>query len=234
MDLKIINVLKNFGIEKILELEREDIQFKSISLLKEKFDEKTVSKLVMFNSLITYKLVGKGEEHWMFFANYFLKNKKDFFQYIKESPFLILNREKRIERIKKVYNYNPDINDLEKVWIDLSSILKVDKNSKTIVFTIKMLNYVYRIFRNKERILPKNIPIPVDLRVIKLTKLAGLINSEKISYKKVQEIWNEISEKTNIPPLHLDSILWLAGRIVIHKDKIYNIPKEIIEIFTQQ
>ncbi|MCS7123074.1 MAG: N-glycosylase/DNA lyase [Candidatus Aenigmarchaeota archaeon] len=234
LNLLLIEKLKKFGVEKILELEKEDIQFKSISLLRNKFDERQASKLVMFNSLISYRLVGKGEEYWVFFSNYFLTRNKDFFDYIKKCPFLVLGREKRIERIKKVYDYEPNLENLEKTWEDLSNLLKCDKNSKTIVFTIKMLNYVYRAFRDEDRVLPKIIPIPVDFRIRKLTKYVNLIEDENVSYKKIQEIWNEVAELTNIPPLHLDSLLWLIGRVVLYGEKIYNIPEDILELFKKR
>ncbi|MDP8003348.1 MAG: N-glycosylase/DNA lyase, partial [Caldisphaera sp.] len=62
------------------------------------------------------------------------------------------------------------------------------------------------------------IPLPIDLRISCITYTSNLIDAE--SYKKILSspkmaiyAWDCISEKSGVPQIHLDSLLWTIGWI---------------------
>jgi DNA-(apurinic or apyrimidinic site) lyase len=86
------------------------------------------------------------------------------------------------------------------------------KDAKTIVFAVKMFSYWARnIFWFRE--FPKEIMIPIDSRLEKLFyKFWPHPNPllwEERGYKEIKNFYKELSEKLNIPLLHLDAILWV-------------------------
>jgi len=85
---------------------------------------------------------------------------------------------------------------------DLAQVLGTRRNAKTVVFAVKMFGYAMRIATGEFRTYPMEIPIPVDSRIEKLTKRFGDV--KPISF------WNSVARSANVPPLHIDSILWPA------------------------
>ncbi|ABL88029.1 conserved hypothetical protein [Pyrobaculum islandicum DSM 4184] len=229
-------------IDVILQLEKRDPQYHAVCRVVQNNDELTAARLTMLNALVSYRLTGRGEEHWEYFGWYFSRRVKDvcddFLKYIETSPYLKIGIETRKKRVAKACGYVPKLEDLEKTLNDLSVLLNAKREQKTLVFAIKMLNYVYMCSRGVNRLLPFNIPIPVDYRIAYLTWCAKLIDippKEAIRrYKEVQGIWNKVAEKVGIPPLHLDTLLWLAGRTVIYGENIHGIPQEIIAVFQKR
>jgi len=80
--------------------------------------------------------------------------------------------------------------------------LNTKKESKTVVFAVKMFGYASRIVFKKFIPYPYEIEIPKDSRIEKYTK--------RFTDDNVIKFWNDISKETEIPPLHIDSILWSA------------------------
>ncbi|MEM0083322.1 MAG: N-glycosylase/DNA lyase, partial [Candidatus Nezhaarchaeales archaeon] len=72
-------------------------------------------------------------------------------------------------------------------------------------------------------------PIPVDSRIAKISWSSGVAEVEDCKLRSwsdvikvitskprvVQEAWNLIAKRCKIPPLHLDSILWLVGGFIV-------------------
>ncbi len=240
MDVKeIALLLRRIGLERILALEKKDPQYLSICSLCRRRGERETARLVMMNALISYRLAGKGEEHWDYFSKFFAQRRRDdicaeFLEYVRTSPYLAVGRDARIRRVSKICRYEPDLDDLVKTWKNLINILNADDDAKTIVFTIKMLNYVYICCRGVDRMLPYEIPIPVDYRVARLTACLGLVDippEEALRrWKDVQRVWNEVAQISGIPPLHIDTLLWLAGRVALYGDRTYDIPNEFLEL----
>lgn len=232
-------LLRRIGLERILALEKRDPQYSSVCSICKNRGEGETARLVMMNALISYRLTGRGEEHWDYFSRFFSQRKREdlcaeFLDYVRGSPYLAVGRNARIKRALSVCGYMPDIDDLLKTWKDLVTILNADSDAKTIVFTIKMLNYVYMCCRDIDRALPYEIPIPVDYRVAKLTSCLGLVDlspEEALRrYKEVQRAWHKVSQISGIPPLHIDTLLWLAGRVVLYGDRNYEVPAEFLEL----
>lgn len=93
------------------------------------------------------------------------------------------------------------------LWNDLAEAMSVDKYSKTVSFAVKMFGYPARVVYQKFMPYPLEISIPVDSRIRKL-----FVNSYgDISDSQIIDKVYEISQKSGIPPLHLDSLFWVKG-----------------------
>ncbi|MEL9991024.1 MAG: N-glycosylase/DNA lyase [Thermoproteus sp.] len=236
---EIVELLRRIGPEAILALEKRDPQYLAICKLCRARGEEDTARLAMLNALVSYRLAGKGEEHWEYFAEFFSRRRsrdicEEFLEYLKASPYLALARNAKIKRTLKACRYEPDLEDLTKTWRDLAALVGADTESKTIVFAIKILNYVYICCRGTERLLPMEIPIPVDYRVAKLSACLGLIRASPEEAlrraREVQEAWNKVAKESGIPPLHIDTLLWLAGRAVLYGDRDYGIPADFLTL----
>ena len=120
----------------------------------------------------------------------------------------------KTNRLKKFDNILQEKIDLKEYCHDMSSLQKniaktmnSSKQSKTITFAIKMFGYACEIITKKDTIYPMNISIPIDSRIKKIYSIQ--FPNHKIKDEKIQQYFQKISEKYNIPPLHLDSILRL-------------------------
>ncbi|MGB9729185.1 MAG: N-glycosylase/DNA lyase [Thermoprotei archaeon] len=227
------------GLKRVLILEEYDPQFIAIKLLSKISDVELVSILSLANALVSYKLLSRGEDYWMEFAKYFVRNPpKDLYSlpeimldFMKNSNGNKLFIEKKYQRLKILRdsgflmklkeNFNYYINDLNMLRFHLAMNMNTDANSKTIVFSIKMLYYGFRASTGVVIPLPMNIPIPIDFRIATMSYITNIIDTdhEKKSlneiaeiimrnYKNAQEAWNIVAHTSQIPPLHIDSIIW--------------------------
>ncbi|AFA38237.1 Uncharacterized protein conserved in archaea [Pyrobaculum oguniense TE7] len=237
---KVAETLRHLGIVAVLQMEKRDPQYRAVCDVVKTHGELAGARLALMNALVSYRLSGKGEEHWLYFGQYFAERDIrdfcwDFLEYIDTSPYLKVGRETRKKRILKVCRYVPDLEDLSATLRQLSQLLSADPEQKTLVFAIKMLNYAYMCSRGVDRLLPFDIPIPVDYRVAHLTWCAGLLElrpeEAMRSYREVQRVWDVVARKSGIPPLHIDTVLWLAGRAVLYGENIHDVPQHIIDLF---
>ncbi|MFN3803630.1 MAG: N-glycosylase/DNA lyase [Pyrobaculum sp.] len=243
MSREVIEAIRHFGMDAVFSLERRDPQFVAVCKAAKRHGEEAGARLAMLNALVSYKLVGKGEEHWGFFGDYFSTRHVgnicgDFVAYLKASPYLRLGLESRKRRVLKLCGYVPDLENLKKTWGDISTALKSPPTQKTVVFAIKILNYVYMCTRGVDRPLPFEIPLPVDYRVAYLTWCAKLVDippeEAMRRQKEIQTTWSYIAHAAGIPPLHVDTLLWLAGRAVIYGENIHQIPEGLLKVFAKR
>ncbi|PMP91243.1 MAG: hypothetical protein C0171_03065 [Caldisphaera sp.] len=234
--IKVSNSIKNFGLDNILLLEeRVDPQFDYIQRLKMKVGKGYATLYSLIVSLVSYKLAMKGEEWWQCFSNYLsdkeipknvdeaIKNVIDFMKDCKGSIIGQKYKLKRIEKISKskellnaIVN-NPEIvlEKPEEIMKKIASSLGTEEWKKTITFSIKMAYYAVK---NKGEIKPLliNIPMPIDIRISCLTYTSGIVESE--SFKEILKnpkiaikAWDMVSELSEVPQIHLDSLLWVIG-----------------------
>lgn len=116
-------------------------------------------------------------------------------------------------------NHYQDMN-----WLlnKISQIMERPSDSKTLTFTIKMFGYWARIIFNKIIYYPGCINIPIDSR---LKKIYEINTNQKLSNnikdkKMIAKYFAELSNKYQIPPLHLDSILRIDYRKKHIKNKL--------------
>ena len=139
--------------------------------------------------------------------------------------FLITSKHnKRIYNIKtnRIKKFNQILNNkykLSKLWNNLDTLntlltktMRSKEDDKTITFATKMFGYAHEIVSWKETIYPMSIQIPLDSRLKKIySKNTPFIwkGVGGFEEKKVKKYFQNLSQKHQIPPLHLDSILWL-------------------------
>lgn len=203
---QLYEVLKEFTLEDALLLETFDRQYKALERLhRELKNNELFFKLVVVNALLSYQLPTKGEVYWENFGSFFAKNPslEEFGEFLKRYNNRFLNSKlKRLQRVLKAvkkltkeelirFCKNP------KGLLDyLSAQLNQEKTAKTLVFAVKMFIYACRIASGKNITAPFEIEIPLDVRLRKI--------SESL------EFWRSLSLKTNIPPLHLDTLIWVT------------------------
>ncbi len=248
---KIALILRELGIEWIRRFEEGDPQFLSISRLCGGLnnDINVALRLTVLNALISYQLTGKGEDHWDYFANYFIRNQpsdlcNDFINYVMNSRYLSRYRGLRIRRIRtacpRLANLDAGkyLSDLTSLWRFLSSAVNAHGEEKTVVFAAKMAYYVGRACGLDVNV-PMDIPIPVDYRVTVITICSGLIpiaddslNVRQLAgeimvrrRREIQDVWNEIGRLSGVPPLNLDSVIWVLGGLLINSS--FNMSKVI-------
>ena len=206
-DEKLIKILAEFTSNDIKIIEENDSQYLSLEKLHKhiKNDELFI-KLTVINALMSYQLQATGEIYWDNFSNFFsdrAKTLNDFEEFISlYSKRLINLRKKRLQKVltcmksfsfdEMMHFFDNTLNFIEQI----SQCLKQKRESKTVVFSAKMLLYTYKIITKKMVTPDFGIMIPLDLRI------------KKISDE--MEFWRNVEKKTSIPLLHIDSILWIT------------------------
>jgi len=228
---RITKVLKEIDITSVLEFEETyDEQFKALKeLYRDSPSKNKFCVLVTLNALISYQLSGTGEQYWREFADYFKRKNINsavsaLIKFLKESRYNRRLHKAKEQRLRKLRKIEKIITNNEKEYYSnpkkllelLSKVLGSPKTSKTLVFTVKMFNYACRIKYREIVILPNDIDIPVDLRIRKITMKLNK-NADPI------KLWRAVSALTGIPPLHLDSLLWITMRLIKEKKK----PREV-------
>ncbi|RLE66933.1 MAG: hypothetical protein DRJ47_01150 [Thermoprotei archaeon] len=221
------------------QLEKHDPQYHVVTnILKKIEDPFRAFTLIIAVSLVSYQLSTKGEEHWNYLETFVSKHKElspreISLLFLEKSPSmrrLKTVKEARLQRFFKLFapvfqeKFQRYVEDLNLFRRDLAHLLNTDPDSKTIVFSVKMFHYALEASGLKHT-LPFKIPLPADHRVclISLTsgiiktfdyisgfsRLANILLSRKSG--EVKKAWSEVSEKTGIPPLLLDTLLWITG-----------------------
>ncbi len=233
--------IKNFGLDNILLLEEKlDPQFEYIQRLKEKVGKNYATIYSLLVSLISYKLAMKGEEWWKCFSEYLSEKGKpknfdeavnNLTNFVKDCKGSIIGRSIKMKRIEKVVNGSKDllleilnnpeivIEKPDKIMKNIARSLNSEEWKKTITFSIKMSYYSIKN-RGELKPLTISIPMPIDIRISCISYTSGIVesNSYKEIFKKPRiaiEAWDMVSKLSNIPQIHLDSLLWIIGRNLI-------------------
>jgi len=204
---QIIKEIKKFTYQDLLNLEQYDLQYQSLeSLFSVLKNKELFLKLITVNALLSYQLTMKWEKYWFCFADYF-KNwttniKKDFQVFLwKYNKRLLQAKLKRLDKIMLFV----DSLDLEKLehyrnyqtdfLQELAEAMGQKKDAKTIVFCVKMFIWWWRIVW-KDTIPDKNIFIPLDNRLLKISK--------------DKKYWLNLSKETWYSLLLLDTLLYIS------------------------
>lgn len=224
--IELYEKIKNYDLEDVLKIEElQDRQFIALKNLSKNIDNPDLYlALIISNSLICYQLSWKWENYWEEFSDYFSNNNFDFDNLIDELSEFIKNSKnnKRFvdTKIKRLEKLRIFIQNFDNSWEfyyknmvllrdELAKIMNQKKDAKTITFAIKMFWYWARnIYKFVEY--PREITIPVDSRLI------SLFEKYKWEYDDINLFYRDLSEKTNISPLHFDALVW------INYDKLIN------------
>lgn len=198
------------------------------------FDKNLFLYLILQNSLVSYQIAWWGEFRRKEFADKVTKDfgmLKKIFKSWKSNidwryDFLVTSKYNKriynikISRLKKFENflelkclfqsnYFVLYNNMQLLLELISKIMKTKKESKTLVFAIKMFWYGARIVYDEFIMYPNDIPIPVDSRLKKIYEK----QFEKIDLEHhIQQYFSSLSSDLGVPPLHLDSLIWLSYR----------------------
>jgi Uncharacterized protein conserved in archaea len=214
------------------------------------------SILTVLNSLISYQLSIPGEEYWERFTDFFSKPNvqlnTDYFKKFLLNVKCIRLLDQKLMRISKVLSSDLPgkllsnglryCNDIEALMRELSRILKVSEDSKTIVFSAKMYSYLCDI--SGQVVNFGKTPIPVDYRnsLLALTSCI-IIDCEGLSLKEcalkltsstyskyVRNAWMNVCNKLGISCLELDAFTWIFTGVAINSgfdaSKIVKLLKE--------
>lgn len=222
--LRLFEKFKNFKIDEVIEVEMSDFQYISLKNMFEKINDKNIYlPLILANSIICYQLSSTWEKYWEEFSNksieYFSKENykiddiiiffSDFLPSSKWNKRFIETKLKRLEKLKpflEIFNKNTKFyyENMSLLNIELAKVMNQKTDDKTIVFAVKMFSYWARNIFNKLIYFPFEIFIPIDSRLTNIYEL----------YKddfdwNIKEFYLELSKKLNIPPLHLDWLIWV-------------------------
>ncbi len=217
---KLYDLIKHISLDDVLEIEKNDPTFiPLISLYNNINNKEYFLPLVVTNALICYQLSSTGEEYWKEFSEYGWKkeyhNESDIFDFFiwflpksKWNKRLVPTKLRRLEKLRgKLIGIWGDsenyYNDMKKLQWYLGNIMKQKHTDKTIVFAVKMFGYWARIHFWETNIYPKNINIPIDSRLENIYKKYGW------NIKNSTIFYDRLSKKLDIPPLHLDAVLWI-------------------------
>lgn len=231
-NMNLEELIWNYNINKTKELEQtQDSQF--LALQKAWTNIWDISKenkekfliLIIQNSIISYQLAWQWEFRWTEFGkmiskefanidkidnlwwwqnvlsncryNCRLANMK-YARLLKLKPFV---QGLNIDVLKAYYNNMSRFNN------DLAKSLNNKPDTKTIVFATKMFGYWARIVLDKFVPYPMDVDIPIDSRLTKIyeNQTWKIPKNKKI----IQNFYKNLSKKYKIPPLHLDSVLWI-------------------------
>jgi DNA-(apurinic or apyrimidinic site) lyase len=203
---KLIELLKEFSLKEVEEVELRDRQFVALKELYRNLEDRELFfKLVLINALLSYQLQMKGEDYWEAFSEFFKwkKGVEDFPEFLSK-----YNRRFLTAKLKRFEKVKPCVEELFKrfsldelgsapslIADNLARCLNQSKSAKTVVFAVKMFSYAYKIAFGK---FPDNlwdVEIPLDSR------LKRLISSVKE--------WREVAEAVGIPPIRLDALIWV-------------------------
>jgi DNA-(apurinic or apyrimidinic site) lyase len=220
---KLLEVLQSFSPKEIFLIESLDPQYVALKKLHSYLNNNEFFlKLVLVNALMSYQLPTKGETYWRNFASYFSENPSidSFEDFIKRYNNRFLNG--KLKRLKKVLKAIQPLTKKElaefcknpkRLLEYLSTTLRQDKTAKTLVFAVKMFIYACRIATGEPIKAPFDIEIPLDARLKKISPTL--------------EFWRKLSKELNIPPLHLDAVVWLS--LGGDKQFLKNLPDELKE-----
>ncbi|TCK04009.1 N-glycosylase/DNA lyase [Phorcysia thermohydrogeniphila] len=224
MVTELLKLLKSFTEQEIALLESKDRQYRALKKLFSAIKEPELFlKLVVVNALLSYQLQMKGEDYWETFSRFFSKSPKleNFEEFLKLYNKRFLPA--KLKRLKKVIRCIEKIteeksilafgNNLKELVRELSSCLNQKEDSKTIVFAAKMFMYGYRIAFGEEPKGADEIGIPLDSRLSK-------INPDK-------RFWEELSEKSGIPQIHLDAVFWIPAGM--KEEEMKELPENLRE-----
>ncbi len=192
--------------------EHLDDQYAAVSHLVASTDPDTATRVVLSAALVSYQLSGRGEAWWWEVSRWFSgRDVEDVVEAFRE--FLPASRNNRrftgakVRRLERIRPFlEPlgvaDCGDFLRLWRGVSKALKTRPEAKTVVFAVKMCGYAWRAWSREFRPFPMDIPIPVDRRVEEITRRLG--------GEDPRAFWQGIAEDSGVPPLHIDSVIWVA------------------------
>lgn len=227
--------ISQFSFDEILKIEESDRQFLALKNARNQIKNIKWNKrinqnlfffLILQNAIVSYQIAGSGENRREEFAEKFLYDfgklvglfskwesnvdwRYGFLTGSKYNKRLYNMKKNRLTKFDKFFlewkceDFVKYYNDMNSLLTDIVAIMWMKHADKTMTFAIKMFGYGARVVFDKFIKYPMDIKIPVDSRITKIWEKFD------IDEKNIQDYLQWISEKYSIPPLHLDSLLWI-------------------------
>ncbi len=238
--MNIEKFISKYTIQDIKKLEQTDPQFLALKKSRENISNKNQDLFLYITiqcALVGYQIAWSGELwRWEFgekitkdreVLNKIRKQKKcnskrwyDFLTTSKHNKRIYNIKSNRIKKFNQILNNKYEFSKFWNKLCELNSliakIMKSKEDEKTITFATKMFGYAHEIVSWKQTIYPMNVQIPLDSRLKKIYLYTVPLNKGELKgdlkNKQIQSYFQNLSQKHNIPPLHLDSILRLDYR----------------------
>lgn len=222
---RVVSLLEGVSLRDVLEVEEVDPQFEAASTVCSTGGQAGAASLFLA-ALSAFRLRCTGEEYWGRFAKYFAEEGTTADPVEMVARFVLadgcssLLRDVKVGRIRRFANYSATIGELalncdfRRLWTLATGVLESEPSSKTIVFAVKMGYYCGRAAGRCTGPLPMDIPIPVDYRVARATLSLGMVSGRSVEEvmgrcrRETIAAWRMVGERTGIPPIHLDALLW--------------------------
>jgi len=224
------------GVQPVLRLEESDPQLHAVARVAG-VDPGYALLTSVLVALVSYRLAARGEEWWSCYGEYFsergpvgdpLEAARLVEAFLYDCPAGALQRRAKARRVWRAARGARDalerlagdplqILSSGRILLDpLARALGQEPWRKTIVFAVKMAYYTARTQLRDPVPAPLDTPLPVDLRVSCLTVTSGLapgVSPDRLlrDPRPVLEAWGVVAGESGIPPLNLDSLLWLVG-----------------------
>ncbi|UFX82893.1 N-glycosylase/DNA lyase [Candidatus Absconditicoccus praedator] len=231
--MNLSKIVKNYSLVDIIDIEQQkDGQFVALQSSYENISHKDVNsasakflKAVLINALISYQLSGTGEDWWREFGIWIssdfdnidifsTKHWEEFLLSSQNNKRLVNIKLKRIQKISSFLDKIDSIGQLKYYYEnmdvlnqDIAYYMNQKKTSKTVVFAVKMFGYAGRFVFQEMIYYPMSIGIPVDSRLLKIYSIEK--STKQPDLLEVNNFFDQLSKDSNIPPLHLDSLLWV-------------------------
>ncbi len=183
-----------------------------------------IAFVVVVNALVCYQLSNRGEDYWEEFTMAILSyqgvfnNFDDIYEFFnnflpesKGNKRLLKIKLKRINKLRELYEIFSKQSNVKDYYYnmyalaqELAKTMSQKLSDKTIVFAIKMYGYVGRELFGEIVAYPKELKIPLDSRLLNMYEeyCNDKLNITPQSYYVI------IAKELDIPPLHLDALLW--------------------------
>jgi len=222
----VADALSEIPLEAIESLELADPQYHAARLVAEVYGEPGLAWIVA-NALVSYRLTSRGEEYWVEFANRLAEQKpplsdivgffRQFLPSSRGNRMLIAQKLGRLQRalpaLRRIASNPLEYRDLTRLVQELSARLGSRPYEKTIVFAAKMAYYFFKSIGVEVE--GESIPLPVDARIALITSTSRIVYESPARIvarpENVVKAWQMVSEKSSIPTIHLDAIIWLPA-----------------------
>lgn len=231
----VADAIAELGYNGIVAFDRYEPEYDTIDRFQSTFDnQKFVDLLLICATTADYQLNGDAQRFWARFETVGLEYgrlnsesdvKKILSDFMEESVNARLNQQKR-DRIARIFengfgNWFVTAGFSAKpfdVWKRLADALETKLRKKTVVLAMKIYDIAHLTRTGKYLEFPSEIPIPCDLQVKRVSRTAGLIDSENAD--RIMDAWAAVMDRVSealglhVSLLRIDSIVWQAGQII--------------------
>ena len=231
----VASTLADIGYEGIVAFDRTEPEYSTLERLYDEYDSEAHVKLLgILAGSQDYQLNGDAQRFWNELERTALDYRaldstqavRDILGNFMETDVNArLNNQKR-DRLVRVFEdgfdgwfvENHDTTAPLEVWEQLADGLNNDMNAKTVVLSMKIYDIAHLIKHGEYLTFPREIPIPCDLQVERVSRTAGVTDADETG--RILSTWAEVMESTSekvgrdISLLRIDSIVWQAGQII--------------------